>query len=308
MNSTPRVAVLVITYNSADDLPSCLASLRDGGADGVELTDVVVVDNASSDASTEIAKATDGLPVTVVQLLENAGYAAGVNAGIDSLRGRPPEAVLLLNPDCRVRPGALATLARALQVPGRGVAAPRLVNLDGTLQPSLRRVPTLLGIFAEAILGGRIADRLGLGELMFGEEPHANAGTAAWVTGAALLMAWRLLESVGPWDESFLLYSEETEFLLRAADHGWSTWYEPAAVIEHKGGESGTRPGLAALLTVNRVRLFARRNGATGGRIYGAALLLGMLIRAAVGQRTARASAVALALPSRRITSLAQLR
>jgi GT2 family glycosyltransferase len=302
------VAVVVVTYNSADVLPDCLESLRDGGADGVELTDVVVVDNSSDDDSTEIAKATDGLPISVVQLTENAGYAAGLNAGVTELRGRPPDAVMVVNPDCRFRPRALATLARALSVPGRGIIAPRLVNTDGTLQPTLRRLPTVLGAFAEAILGGHVADRLGVGELIFSDGPHEDAGPAAWVTGAAILMAWALLDTVGPWDEEFLLYSEETEFMLRAAVHGWSTWYEPAAVIEHKGGESGTRPSLAALLTVNKVRLFRRRHGWLRGQAYSAGVLLGMLLRAAAGQRIARASVAALLLPSRRITSLAQLR
>jgi GT2 family glycosyltransferase len=299
---------VVVTYNSADVLPQCLESLRDGGADGVELTDVVVVDNASDDASTEVAKGTDGLPISVVQLTENAGYAAGLNAGVTELRSRPPDAVMVVNPDCRFRQSALATLTRALRAPGRGIVAPRLVNVDGTLQPTLRRLPTVLGAFAEAILGGRIADRLGLGELIFTDGPHDDAGPAAWVTGAALLMAWALLETVGPWDERFLLYSEETEFMLRAADQGWSTWYEPSAVIEHKGGESGTNPSLAALLTVNKVRLFRRRHGWFTGQAYSAGVLLGMLLRAAAGQRIARASVAALLFPSRRITSLAQLR
>jgi GT2 family glycosyltransferase len=305
---TPTVAVVIVTYNSADVLPTCLESLRDGGADGVGLTDVVVVDNASSDTSMEIAKAADYLPISVVQLTENAGYAAGLNAGVTALRSRPPDAVMVLNPDCRLRPGALAVLARALQAPRRGIAAPRVVNLDGTLQPTLRRVPTVVGAFAEAVVGGRVADRLGVGELIFTDGPHDVPGPAGWVMGAALLMAWDLLEAVGPWDERFLLYSEETEFILRSADHGWTTWYEPSAVVEHKGGDSGTRPSLAALLTVNKVRLFRSRNGWFTGRVYGAGVLLGMLIRAAAGQRTARASAAALIFPSRRITSLAQLR
>lgn len=303
--STPRVAVVVVTHNSADVLPACLESLR--GAEGVELTAVVVVDNASDDTSTEIAKATDGLPISVVQLIENAGYAAGLNAGVATLRSHPPDAVMLVNPDCRVRPGALATLARTVRVPDRGLVAPRLVNLDGSLQPSLRRLPTVAGVLAESVLGGRIADRLGVGELVFREEPHRRAGRAAWTTGAALLMAWDLLDRVGPWDESFLLYSEETEYQLRAADHGWSTWYEPAAVIEHKGGECDTRPSLAALVTVNRVVLFRRRHGSVRGLAYAAAVALGLAVRAAAGQPTARASLTALLLPSRRITRLAEL-
>jgi GT2 family glycosyltransferase len=302
------VAVVVVTYNSAEVLPGCLESLRNGGADDVELTDVVVVDNASDDSSTEIAKSTEGLPISVVQLTENAGYAAGINAGVTTLRDRPPDAVMVVNPDCRFRPRTLDTLARALRAPGCGIVAPRLINPNGSLQPTLRRLPTVLGAFAEAIIGGRIADRLGLGELVFSDGPHDGPGPAAWVTGAALLMAWAMLESVGPWDESFLLYSEETEYMLRAADQGWSTWYEPAAVVEHKGGESGTRPSLAALLTVNKVTLFRRRHGRVEGNAYTVGVFLGMLFRAAIGQRTARASVAALLFPSRRITSLAQLR
>lgn len=304
----PRVAVVIVTYNSADVLLSCLESLRDGGADRVAVTDVVVVDNASRDSSTEIAKAFDGLPVSVVQMTENTGYAAGFNAGVTALFGRPPEAVLLLNPDCRLRPGSLATLAAALQQPTRGIVVPRLVNPDGTLQPTLRRAPTVRGACAEAVLGGHVAGRLGLGELIFTEGPHARPGPVAWATGAALLMAWPLLVRVGPWDESFLLYSEETEYMFRAADHGWSTWYAPAAVVEHEGGESGIRPGLAALLTVNRVALFQRRHGSVSGLAYRAAVVLGTALRAAAGQATARASLAALLFPSRRITSLAQLR
>ena len=268
----------------------------------------MVVDNASDDASTEIAKAFDGLPISVVHLIENVGYSAGLNAGVAALRNRPPDAVMVLNPDCRLRRGSLAILAGALQVPGRGIVAPLLLNPDGTLQPTLRRRPTIPGVFAESILGGRLANRFGLGELVFSEGPHERPGPVPWACGAALLMAWPLLDQVGPWDESFLLYSEETEYLLRAADHGWTTWYEPAAVIEHKGGESGTRPSLAALMTVNRVKLFKERYGVTRGRVYAAGLVLGMAMRAALGQRTARASLAALLFPSRRITSLAQLR
>jgi len=215
---------------------------------------------------------------------------------------------MVVNPDCRFRPGALAVLAAAGREPGRGVVGPRLLNPDGTLQPSVRRVPTVSGVWVEALLGGRLADRLGVGELIFTAGPHERPGPAAWLTGAALLMAWDLVEELGPWDEGFLLYSEETEFLLRAADRGWTTWYEPAAVLEHRGGESGTSPSLAAMMAVNRVVLFRRRHGSVAGLAYAAGVVLGTAFRAAAGRATARASLAALLFPSRRVTSLAQLR
>jgi GT2 family glycosyltransferase len=96
-----------------------------------------------------------------------------------------------------------------------------------------------------------------------------------------------------------LLYSEETEYTLRAADKGWSLWYEPAAVVEHIGGESGTNPTLAALAVVNRVRLFRRRRGAIASSGYYLAVVLGEAIRALAGRRTAQASLAALLRPSR---------
>jgi GT2 family glycosyltransferase len=123
-----------------------------------------------------------------------------------------------------------------------------------------------------------------------------------------LLISWQALVEVGPWNESFLLYSEETEFLFRAADRGWTTWYEPSAVVDHRGGESDSNPGLAALLVVNRVKLFRSRNCRSASIAYYFAMLLGASLRGAAGRKTARASVTALLRPSRRITSLAELR
>jgi GT2 family glycosyltransferase len=299
------IAAVIVTHNSADVLAGCLAALLEG-ARGVELSHVIVVDNASIDESLRIAKEARP-PVEIVRLDRNAGYAAGLNAGVDVLTGREPDAVLVLNPDCRLRSGTLKVMADALSVAPRGVVAPRLLNLDGTLQPTLRRPPSVGGALAEALIGGRLADRIGLGELVFDSASHHRAGPTAWATGAALLISWHVLDQVGPWNESFLLYSEETEFIFRAADNGWTTWYEPTAVVDHKGGESETNPGLAALLIVNKVKFYRSRHGRGASTAYWLAVLLGESLRAAVGQRTAQASVAALLRPSRRITSLAEL-
>ncbi|HEY7070357.1 MAG TPA: glycosyltransferase family 2 protein [Acidimicrobiales bacterium] len=301
-----RLAVVIVTYNSAGVLEGCLRSLPDA-ARGVTLAGVVVADNASTDDSVRIARESP-VPVEVVDVGHNAGYAAGFHAGMAALDLARLDAVMVLNPDCRLLPGSLATLAAALDQPHVGIAAPRLLNPDGTLQPTLRREPTVGRALAEAVFGGERAGRIGtLGEQVYDERQHDHAGPAAWVTGAALLMSTRCLEQVGPWDESFLLYSEETDFLLRAADAGWSTWYEPAAVVEHIGGESGTNPALTALLVVNKVRLFRRRRGQPAAAAYYLFTLLGWGVRALAGRRNARAATVALLRPSRRPRSLAEL-
>src|SRR5690606_7563486 len=103
-----RVAVVIVTYNSAGVLGGCLDSLADG-ARGVELVDVVVADNASKDDSVAIAERA-GPPVRVVQVGRNAGYAAAINAGVAALDLDALDGVYVLNPDCRLRPGSIAPL------------------------------------------------------------------------------------------------------------------------------------------------------------------------------------------------------
>ncbi|WP_113704538.1 glycosyltransferase family 2 protein [Nonomuraea lactucae] len=292
-----RVAVAIVTYNSASVLGGCLRSLTEG-ARGVELAAVVVADNDSADDSLAVARQATGLPVRTVQLGRNAGYAAAINAAVDALDLDTLDAVYVINPDCRLPPGSIAPLAEALRVPGRGIAVPYMVNPDGSLQPSLRRMPTVRRAVVEAVIGGDLAGRLGkLGELVTDPREYERPGTFAWATGAALLLSVPAMREVGRWDESFFLYSEETEYCLRAADLGWTTWYEPRAVIEHIGGDSGTNPALAALLIVNKVKLFRRRRGRLAGAAYHAVVLLGEGGRALAGRRVSRASFAALLRP-----------
>jgi GT2 family glycosyltransferase len=298
-----RIGLVIVTYNSADVLDGCLESL-DAGAKGVKLADVVVVDNASRDESKRIAEAFHGVSVRTLQTGRNAGYAAGVNAGVASLDIGQLDAVMVLNPDCRLAPGTLAVLAERLVVSGGGTVVPKLINPNGTMQPSLRRAPTVRRATAEALLGSLAGRSPKLGEMVTNPAYYERPGEWAWATGAAMLLSTEMIADVGPWDESFLLYSEETDYALRAADRGWSLWYEPGAIVEHIGGESHLSPDLAALLVTNRVELFRRRHGPVTGAGYFAATLLGETLRAVAGRSTSRRTVVALMRPSRRLSEL----
>jgi N-acetylglucosaminyl-diphospho-decaprenol L-rhamnosyltransferase len=292
------VAVVIVTFNSSAVLPGCLASLA--GQSGVELAAVVVADNASRDDCLAIAEATTGLPIHAVQLGRNAGYAAAINAGTATLDLHELDAVLVLNPDCRLHPGTLRLLAAALRGPGRGIAAPRLLYPDGSLQTSLRRRPTVGRALAEAIIGGTAAGRIGtLSEMAIRPGEYDRPAPVVWATGAAMLLSAEAVREIGPWDESFLLYSEETEYCLRAADHGWTTWYEPAAVVEHIGGESAVNPKLYALMVANKVTLYRRRNSAPAALAYHLAVTAGEAARALLGRGTSRAALAALLSPAR---------
>ena len=303
-----HIAVVIVTFNSGDVLAGCLRTIATQTA--VHLSAVVVADNDSEDDCVAIAEAATDLPIRTVQLGRNAGYAAAINAGIATLDLRKLDAVFVVNPDCRLRPDTLNRLAQALRQPGRAIAAPLMLNPGGSLQPSLRRTPAIGRALAEAVIGGGLAGRIGtLGELVVNPREYEHPGRAVWATGAAMLLSADAIRDLGPWDESFLLYSEETEYCLRAADRGWTLWYEPAAVVEHIGGESATNPTLYALMVANKVRLFRRRRSAPAGFAYYLVVVLGEAIRALAGRRTARASLIALLKPSRRrslISSIAR--
>jgi N-acetylglucosaminyl-diphospho-decaprenol L-rhamnosyltransferase len=303
MTGELRVAAVIVTYNSADVLDDCLRSLSE---QGMPMAAVVVADNASTDKTRDIAEDFAALPVRVVDLGRNAGYAAGINAGIAALDLDCLDAVLVLNADCQVLPGALSVLASTLHRSGHGIVVPRLVLPDGSTQRTLRRRPTVGRALVEALLPGHLAGRVGsLGEVITDPQVYERPGVTAWATGAAMMFSVSALREIGPWDESFLLYSEETEYCLRAADKGWRTWYEPAAVFQHIGGESDTNPTLASLMTVNKVVLFRRRHNRLPSAAYFAAVTVGECIRAATGRRTSRASTMALLRPSRRVRELA---
>jgi GT2 family glycosyltransferase len=295
------VRLAVVTFNSARVLPALLDSLP-AACDGVAW-ELVVADNASSDDGLDIVGAR--LPgARIVRMGRNAGYAAAVNAAAAA----PGDwgALLVLNPDVRLAPGAVGRLLAALAAPGTGIAVPRLSGEDGRLALTLRRRPTVARALGEALLGGTRAGRVpALGELVVDPAAYRRAGTFDWASGAAMCISRACFSAAGPWDESFLLYSEETEFALRAADAGYALRYEPAAGGVHLGGEAHVSARLWSLLTTNRVRLYARRHGRVAAALFWAAVVVGEGVRAAAGRRASRAALAALLLPARRVTTLA---
>jgi GT2 family glycosyltransferase len=289
--------VVIVTWNSARTLPGLVFSVRQAIAPLGDV-DVYVVDNASSDATPHVARMLEP-DVRVFRSSENLGYAAAINRAIANRRSNGP--VLVLNPDLIVTPGAITALLAALHRPGVGVAVPRLVNAHGELCLSLRREPTVMRALGEALLGG---DRAGrhpeLGEVIVDPRAYDAPRFVDWASGAAMLISDECLNAVGSFDESMFLYSEETDFLLRARDRGFEVAYTPDAEMVHLGGEAHTSPRLYALMARNRCRLFARRNGAVAAAGFWAALLLGESLRALAGREVSRAAVAALLTPPSR--------
>ena len=291
------VAVVVVTYNSAAVLPDLLGSL-DEGLRGVSWH-LTIADNASADDSVAIARRM--VPgCRIAQTGRNAGYAAAFNTALDGAQAY--DAVLILNPDVRLTPGSVAKLTARLGGTGAervGIAVPRILDEDGHVAYSLRREPTVRRALGEAVLGQRAGRFPALGETVVDRAAYFRDGPVDWATGAVMLMSRDCLTACGPWEERFFLYSEETEFALRARDRGYRTELVADAEVVHIGGESQVSPALWSLLTVNRVRLYRMRHSAAATAMFWSVVVLREASRAALGHPRSRRALAALLRPAR---------
>lgn len=291
------VALIVVTYNSAAVVPGLADSLPRGlaGLPDDEPVRVVVVDNASTDATVQVVR--DLLPTAeVVELDRNAGYAAGINAGLR--RVGDDEAVVVLNPDLSLHDRCVVRLLEVLSDPAVGVAVPRMRTSGGQVAHSLRREPSAARAWAEAVLGGTRAGRWGVGEVVADADAYQSAHDAEWATGAALAISPAARAAVGAWDESFFLYSEEVDWCRRVRSAGLRVRFVPGAEVTHRGGLYDADAGLWRILMANRVRDHARHHGPLARTSFRAALLAGEALRS-VGARGAahRAGARAVLAP-----------
>lgn len=275
----PKLAVVAVSYNSSAQLPGLLDSLADG-LQGIDRFEVIIADNASSDDSIPVARS-HPLNPTIVDMGRNAGYAAGINAAADLIG--PDVDMLVLNPDVRLLPGAARPLQERLAREGVGVAVPQIYDERGTLAFSLRREPSLVTAWSDAIFGSRLAAKLGLGEIVSEVGLYRQGGPVEWATGAAVAVAARARGQVGEWDESFFLYSEEVDFLRRVRGKGFSIELVPGARAVHIGGEYHQNRRLSHLMTANRIRYFRRYHGPVASFFFRIAILAASAARAVLG-------------------------
>ncbi len=222
-----EVAAVVVTYNGLPWIDRCLEAL-----DGV---DTVVVDHGSRDGTLDLVRERH----PEVRLVEQANRAlcAGWNRGIAETAS---EFVLILNSDAWPVGGALdRMLAVARRRPRAAWIAPRLVNEDGSLQRSVRGFPTLWRLATEYLFLRKLAPRSrALNAFYAGGFDHDREQETEWTMGAAMLVRRAAIDDVGPFDEDFFLFSEETDWCYRARRRGWEVVFTPAADCVHVGGAS----------------------------------------------------------------------
>jgi N-acetylglucosaminyl-diphospho-decaprenol L-rhamnosyltransferase len=215
-----RVAAVVVSHNNAGELATLLPALTP------QVDEIVLVANTPGSVGT--------VPNDVDVLVNAAplGFAANVNRGVAVTYS---DYVLTVNPDAVPRDGAVAALREFMDAhPRCGVAGPRMVYPDGTLQPSRRRFPTVLGTLVRRTPIRRVFDpyKLQRRHYNLGDDPSEPV-RADWMLGGFLLLRRAMLEELGGLDEGFRLYGEDIDLCYRAAKAGWETWYVPQAAVEH---------------------------------------------------------------------------
>jgi N-acetylglucosaminyl-diphospho-decaprenol L-rhamnosyltransferase len=274
----PDVSAVVVTFNALPWLERCLESVRD--------VETIVVDHGSTDGTVELVRERFSDAVVIEQ--GNVGLAGGWNRGMEAASGGY---FLLLNADAWLTPGSLERLAAfADEHPEAAVVGPRLLNLDGTLQRSVRGFPTLWRLATEYFFLRKLAPRSRLLNAFYGAGfEHDEVREAEFVMGACMLVRRQAVEQVGRLDETFFLFSEETDWAYRFARAGWKTLFFPGAECVHVGGAAhGGRllrenvRGHLRFLTKHRGPPYAER----ARRLLRAALLVrGLVFRGARGRQ-----------------------
>jgi GT2 family glycosyltransferase len=219
--------IIIASYNTSDDLASCLQSLVDHPP--VRPHHIWVVDNASRDDSIEMVRRRYPA-VRLLPLDHNAGFAAANNRAIR--QGSAP-LVLLLNPDTLVPDGALDTLIGRLDATGAVAAGPRLVDDAGHPELSWGSMLTPLGETRQ-IWRRRHPDRWTTTERM-----------VDWVSGACLLVRRDAAVAAGLLDERYFMYEEDVDFCAAIRAQGGRVLFTPAAQIVHRRGRSFAAGGRA---------------------------------------------------------------
>jgi N-acetylglucosaminyl-diphospho-decaprenol L-rhamnosyltransferase len=227
MAEPSRVAAIVVTYDALPWIENCLDSLR-----GVE---TVVVDNGSSDGTVEFVR-DRAADVRLVET-DNRGLGAGWNIGI---RETSSPYVLLLNADAWLTEGSLDRLVEFAENTSRAaVVGPRLLNLDGTLQRSVRGYPTVWRLATEYLFLRKLAPgSSALNAFYGGGFDHDEVRSVEVVMGACMMLRREAIDDVGECDEDYFLFSEETDWCFRFREAGWDVVFYPGAECFHVRGAS----------------------------------------------------------------------
>jgi GT2 family glycosyltransferase len=234
MNTKIDISLIIVNRNVGELLSHCLDSIRAASDINHE---VIVVDNASSDGSQALL-ARKYSEVKLVINSQNLGFAAACNIGIRASSGKYP---VLLNPDTLLDPGCLKKLYDFMDANSKtGIAGPRVMNTDGTVQPTCRVIPDYSNIiFArKSPITALWPGNPGASRYMLQGLPEDKSSPGPALAGVCLILRREMLEQTGLLDERYFMYLEDIDLCLRASQKGWQVVYVPKARLIHHWGKS----------------------------------------------------------------------
>ena len=247
------IVVTLVCTNEEEDIKRCLPGLMADGRDSGLNIGIVVVDNNSDK---EMASSLQGIdwPLKIIRQEENLGFGRSHNRAVQSLPGRY---YFILNPDTIFRSGE--KLLRRLfdfmeKNPRVGIAGPRIVYPDGSLQYSCYRFPSFWQpLFSRTRLGQKGRGRKMADRFLMKDFDHQQTRPVDWVMGSAMFVRGSALEEVGGFDERYWMYAEDSDWCRRMWEKGWAVYYVAEATLEHFHRRASAKvPGVVAALLKNR--------------------------------------------------------
>lgn len=238
---TPELAAVIVNYNAGPELASALQSIADDmGSRGWE---AVVVDNASIDGSSDLASVF-APHARVVRNAVNVGFGRGINQGVAASTA---PFILIMNPDCRLEHGALATMRAELEGRQRcAIVGPRVLDPDGSEQGSARGDPDMLtGLFGRTGLLRNLLPSSSVSRRNV--VSNGESATVDWVSGACMLVRRAAFDEVGGFDARYFLYWEDADLCRRLRARGHEIRYVPAATAVHRVGHSSKTAHAASI-------------------------------------------------------------
>jgi GT2 family glycosyltransferase len=273
--TAPGVSVVIVNWNTRDMVLRLLRSLSEPRSESTHELELIVVDNNSSDDSVEAIRR-EFPEVKLVAQAENRGFAGGVNPGVE-VATQP--LVLLLNTDAHTSRESIEAVARYMaDAPEVGVVGPQILSDAQLPESSAWRDPSLAWMTLAA---------LGLNKLKpfnferYHERPFTEPAEVDCVSGCAMMIRRDLMNELGGFDEDYFMYFEETDFCVRARQHGKRIHHAPVGQFVHEGGGTAKSVRLRTFLDFQRSQiLFHRKHGGVGAAIAARSLLaLGSALR-----------------------------
>lgn len=234
-----QLSVIIVNYNNAKLLEACLSSLL--ASKPLCKMEVIVVDNHSADGSVQMLAKFPEIRLTAEN--ENLGFGRAANRGYTLSRG---PYCLILNPDVIILPGSIQTLWAYMESSKDvGIAFPKLLNPDGSLQYSCRTFHTLWTILMRRTPLGKIFPKSKiLKDHLMMDWDHETIREVDWALGGCMMVRRDAMFGPRLFDERFFLYFEDVDLCYRMKKTSWKVVYNPGAVMVHHHLRESARKGL----------------------------------------------------------------